>query len=139
MEESVTQKHNFGCGAACVAFIANKKYSDIITVLGEEKANRVGFSCKELVGTFDSLGLFYNYSYLTSSRRVLLDGDGIIVFIRRSKEYPAGHFLARHKDLWMDPWINFSINDNINESKSGFRKKLPGDPIYILHPSINSG
>jgi len=61
--------------------------------------------------------------------------DGVIVFIKRSVRYPAGHYLARMNGQWMDPWINFPNDQNIKNIKnatSGFRKKLPGKPIYAL-------
>jgi len=30
----------------------------------------------------------------------------------------------------MDPWINFQKDKNLKNAKAGFRKKLPGRPIY---------
>lgn len=42
------------------------------------------------------------------------------------QEDPFGHYLIRFNNQWIDPWINLP-NKNI---KAGFRKRLPGKPIY---------
>ena len=57
---------------------------------------------------------------------------GTIVFIEKSKKYPAGHFLVKTaQSSWMNPWINFPL---IKHPVSGFEKKLPGKPIYSIFP-----
>ena len=52
-----------------------------------------------------------------------------IVFIKRSRKYPYGHFLARYKNRWMDPWINLP-DKNI---KAGFREILPNEATYLIY------
>ncbi|MBI5391734.1 hypothetical protein HZB00_01905 [Candidatus Woesearchaeota archaeon] len=62
--------------------------------------------------------------------------ENTIVFIRRSKDYPAGHYLAKTKTGWMDPWINFDLSSlNLNYAQSGFRKRLPEKAIYAVFPA----
>ena len=63
--------------------------------------------------------------------------DGTIVLIRRSKKYIAGHYLIRYKGLWMDPWINLTVDNNILQAESGFRRRLPGSPSYAIFPEID--
>ncbi len=131
--KGVTQKHNFGCGAACVAFISNEPYTGVVAALGKEKAETSGFFLVELSNYLSSLGLIYDHKYLNKKIKGSIYYDGVIVFIKRSKRYPDGHYLARKHGLWMDPWINFP--SDINQAESGFRNKLPGKPIYVLFPT----
>lgn len=132
--KSVTQKHEFGCGAACVAFISKKSYSKAIALLGKKKATNQGYYCKDLCKALIRLNLIYSYKYLKPGLKRKIYKDGTIVFIKRSKQYPSGHYLVRYNSLWMDPWINFNKDRYIKQAKSGFRKKLPGKPIYGLFP-----
>lgn len=132
--DSITQKDSLGCGAACVSFIAGKNYSEIVQVLGKDKAKDTGFYCRDLVVALSKLGFFYTYHYLKPRFKKRIYTDGVIVFIKRSKKYPDGHYLARCNGQWMDPWINLCIDNNIAHAKSGFRKRLPGTPIFALFP-----
>jgi hypothetical protein len=132
--KSVTQKDAFGCGAACVSFISKKSYEKTISILGKRKARDKGFNCKDLTNVLLQFGLRYQYKYIKPRLKKEIYKDGAIVFIKRSKTYPAGHFLARQNGKWMDSWINFQKNKNLDNAKSGFRKRLPGRPIYVLLP-----
>lgn len=140
MRRSVTQKDNYGCGVACLSFVANVSYREVIEKLGKGKAGRKGYYCKELVSFLQKLGLLYTYRYLKPRLRRRIYQEGIIVYIKKSKKYPAGHYLVRYQKFWMDPWINFPNNQKINEAKSGFRQRLPGKPIYAISPQpLSSG
>ena len=75
--------------------------------------------------------LAYEYRYIKPKIRKLIYRPGTIIFIARSKKYPAGHYLAMGSGKgWMDPWINFP--SELKSSRAGFRKKLPGRPIYAV-------
>ncbi len=130
----ISQEHNFGCGAACVAFVLKKNYSEVIHVLGKVKAKSKGFYCKDIIKVLAKFGLVYSYKYLKPKLKRKIYKSGIIVFIKRSRRYPTGHYLVRYEGLWMDPWINYQENRSIQGAESGFRKKLPGIPIYGLFP-----
>lgn len=131
--KSITQKHAFGCGAACVAFATNKTYEEVVQALGEDKASKQGFYCKELVRALKN----YEYKYIKPHILPYLEKPGTIVFMKRGKIYPAGHYVVRTEKGWMDPWINFAENQDISEAKSGFRKELPEKPIYAVFPKQN--
>lgn len=131
---SVVQTHEYGCGVACLAFIAGLSYEKAIKTLGARQAADRGFYCKELVEGLQKLSINYECRYIKPRLRHKVYQDGTIVFIKRSKRYPAGHYLVRHRSDWMDPWINFTSNLNITEAKAGFRKRLPGRPMYALLP-----
>lgn len=135
--KSVTQLDAYGCGLACVSFLARKNYKQIASLTSKNQAQTKGFNCKKLIGLLSNFGLNYEYKYLKPKlyRKIYL--DGVIVFVKRSKKYPAGHYLARMNNLWMDPWINFDYQAKIKHAKSGFRKRLPGKPIYALFPKQN--
>lgn len=132
MKPAITQKHSFGCGAACVAFVSGVSYGAAVRRLGATKAATMGFYCRDLVTGLAELGCFYEYKYLKSSLRRRIYKEGTIVFIARSKRYPAGHYLARADGGWMDPWLNFSCDHDITNAQSGYRRRLPGRPVYVL-------
>lgn len=132
--KSITQLDPYGCGLSCVSFLANKSYLDVSNLDTKKQAQDQGFTCKDLVKLLTQFGLHYEYKYLKPRLKNKIYNDGVIVFIRRSKKYPSGHYLVRSKDKWMDPWINFSPNSKIVEAQSGFRIRLPGKPIYVLFP-----
>lgn len=134
---SVAQQDPLGCGAACVSFIVQKDYSEIATLLGRSYAKHRGFYCKDLTTVLSKLGFSYSYRYVKLRLKSKIYKDRVIVFIKRSKSYPAGHYLVRYEGAWMDPWINFCEERNIDTVKSGFRKRLPGKPIYALFPEEN--
>lgn len=124
---TITQKDNLGCGVACTAFVLGKTYDEIKKHFTQSAK---GYLCKEIVAVFKKYGIDYRFKYLTSKLKRKIYGDGTVVFIKRNKKYPFGHYLARSGNFWMDPWINFQNDKNINNARSGFRKRLPGNPIY---------
>ncbi len=130
MKSPVCQRDNFGCGIACLAFITNRPYGQIAAELGEKKAKTEGFFCRELVTYLKSLGYQAEYHYLNQKWRKRIYQEKTIVFLKRSKNFPFGHYLVRDQALWMDPWINFPKEKNLEKAKAGFRKRLPGKPIY---------
>lgn len=132
---SITQQDNYGCGVACVAQASGKTYQAALDLLGPRPVQTRGYVCKDLIAALNIFGYYYTYKYLKPRLRRRIYADGVIVFIKRSKSYPAGHYLIRSGDLWMDPWINFKKNPNIKKAISGYRIRLPGQPIYGLFPS----
>ena len=131
----ITQQHDFGCGVACVAFVSGVSYPTAVKILGIQQAESTGFWCKELVSNLNLLGLKYKVTYIKPRRQKrIVYTESMIVFIRRSKRYPFGHYLARYNGQWMDPWINLLFDKDIRHAKSGFRKRLPGKPTYAAVP-----
>ncbi len=132
MKKSVTQQHNLGCGLACVAFILDINYQSLANRIIDTKVEKCGFYCKELVTILKKYNQNYIYRYIKIKFKKIIYKNNVIVYIKKSTRYPKGHYLTRYNNLWMDPWINFSENKDIKEAKSGFRKRLPGKPIYIV-------
>jgi len=130
MKSPISQKDNFGCGVACLAFVTNKSYGKVLNGLGKEKAKTRGFYCRELVNYLNKIGYQAEFHYLNKKWRRKIYQDKTIVFIKRSKQYPFGHYLVRYQNFWMDSWINFQKSKDIKNAKAGFRKRLPGKPIY---------
>ena len=91
-----------------------------------EEAN---FYCPEIVKILRNAGLNYSWKKLSKNNLELIKSNYSIIFIVKSKSHPYGHFLARHNNKWMDPWINLP-EKNID---AGFRSELPGDPTYIVY------
>jgi hypothetical protein len=129
---SVTQDHGLGCGVACVATLLGITYQKALSLFkdGKKRAAKSGFYCKDIVAALERAGLQYEYKYIKPKQIKTIYQEGVIVLIKKSQRYPAGHYLVRVGDLWMDSWINYP---NINSAKSGFRKKLPGKPIYAIY------
>lgn len=131
----ITQEDGMGCGAACVAFAANKTYQQAAAVLGQEKARTVGFHLKELVDALSQFGLDYRFQHVKPHTKQSIYQESAIVFIRRSARYPYGHYIIRHKGLWADPWINLVLDKDLTNAQSGYRKRLPGEAQWVILPN----
>jgi len=132
--KSVTQEDLLGCGIACVAFICNVSYrtakKQYFRNLGD--ANKTGYLCKDLVKALSKADKQYSYKHLKKKIRFKTN---TIVFLGRSKKYPVGHYLVRTNVGWMDPWIDFDVDEaDIKKANSGFRIRLPEKPIYVIFP-----
>lgn len=140
IKNATVQGHNFGCGAACVAFIFDWNYKNALKLFinGRQKAKQGGFLCKEIVRAFSKRNISTRHKYINEKIRKKIYKENAVVFIARSKKYPAGHYLCRYKNFWMDPWISFQKNQNIKRAIAGFRKKLPGKPIYAILPLLRN-
>jgi ABC-type bacteriocin/lantibiotic exporter with double-glycine peptidase domain len=129
---SISQKHNLGCGAACLAFLLNISYDKVVNYFGEKKLNNEGLYLKEMIKFLKKYGYEGDYKYLKPKLKRKIYKSGTIVFIKRDKNYPYGHYFVRDNKKWFDSWINFLEEKNIKNAKAGFRKRLPGKPIYAL-------
>ena len=134
MRESITQEFDYGCGIACFAFALNITYKEAAALLGPKQAASTRFWVRDLVNELRKQGKPYRAKYVKPYLRRKIYETGTIVLIRRSKRYPTGHYLIRYDGMWMDPWINLVVSKNIAQAKSGFRMRLPGNPMYALLP-----
>lgn len=135
MRESITQEFDYGCGIACYAFALGISYKKAAKQLGEQQAQSNRFWVKDLREALNKSGLSYISRHCKPRQDNLEYSEGTIVLIRRSKIYPTGHYLIRHNNQWMDPWVNSPSNNDIRMAKSGYRKELPGIPMYIILPT----
>jgi hypothetical protein len=130
------QKHYFGCGFACLASLLEIEYIQAFNLIegGEQKAVGSGLLCREVVTILQQQGFINShYKYLKPRLKRTIYHDGTIVFIKRSKRFPVGHYLIRAEGQWMDPWINFQQNNDAFLAQSGFRKRLPSTPIFAIY------
>lgn len=134
----VTQLDTFGCGAACVAFLLDQSYLSVVTLLGRENARTKGYGCQKLCNALSTRTRKYRYKKFKPEFNELLYQDGVIIFIKRSRSYPDGHYLCRRDGLLMDPWLNLRSSKNLAEAYSGFRRRLPGEPGFIIYPDPES-
>ncbi len=131
----IKQEDGLGCAVACVAFVLNISYQEALRLFTDgqirvrEKAN---FYCPEIVEILNSKGLKYRWQKLGKKPIKEIYSDYSIVFIKRSENYPYGHFLARYKNKWMNPWINLP-DKNI---KAGFQDILREEPTYVIYRSL---
>lgn len=131
--KAITQENNFGCGIASVAFVLGITYKDALKSFSIRKARLEGFNCKDLIKVLNDFGLDYQYRYIKPRYRKKIYKKGTIVFIKKSKDYPDNHYLVSGDGCWMDSWINLKRDKDINNAISGFRKRLPGKPIYFIY------
>ena len=133
---AIVQEHPATCAIACVASVLGVSYKRASKLFPSPgRATKGGYSwgyfCRDVVRALKLAKADYTYSYIKPKKRPLLESPRCIAFLRRSKRYPAGHYLARtEKGLWMDPWANFPKNP----AKCGFRKRLPGRASYVICP-----
>lgn len=133
MMKSITQELYYGCGVACFAFICDMSFNQAVTFLGKEYSVKYGWKPSDLVEALSRFGFNYKNYYVRKEDWITYS-EGSIVLIERSYEYPVGHYLVFTVQGWMDPWINMPSTNDIHEAKSGFRKQLPGKPMYALMP-----
>jgi len=131
MKQSITQEHDYGCGVACFAFACELTYQDAAHFLGKEQANSNRFTVKHFVEELNRYGKNYRSKHVKPGEKVSYK-EGMIVLLRRSKRYLTGHYLIRHNDKWMDPWINISQSKDIKCAHSGYRTRLPRKAMYII-------
>lgn len=131
MEYKLTaQEDLMGCAVACTASLLGKEYSKTLKLFRKSCANTRGYYCKEIIQSLSNAGLHYNYSKVNDQSKKYLKLYGTIVFVKRSRKYPSGHYLLRTNRGWMNPWINYP---KINPVKAGFQKKLPGKAQWVLY------
>ena len=128
----VVQKHLMGCGLACVACVTNTSYDAVLELSDQDHASSKGYMCRDLIKILAQLGQDYEYKKVNAKTRKHFDTIGSIVFIARSEEYPAGHYLVRTEKGWMNPWKNYPC---ISPAKAGWNEKLPGEAKWVLFPS----
>lgn len=133
MKKSITQEMPYGCGIACFAFVADLTYKEAEKFLGEEQAKSDRFVVKHFREELNRFGLSYSSKHIRHTQKVE-PIEGMIVLLRRSKQFPVGHYLVFHNGKWMDPYINLQENHTFICPISGFRDALPGQAMYVLLP-----
>lgn len=127
----IKQEDGLGCAVACVAFVLQISYQEALILFSDGKRRvreDANFYCPEIVQILNKAGLKYSWKKLPKNLLEKELNNLSIVFIKRSKQHPYGHFLCKYNDSWMDPWINLP-DKNI---EAGFRKVLPGEPTYAI-------
>jgi hypothetical protein len=133
MKKTITQEAPYGCGIACFAFVANLTYRQVAEFLGSEQAKSDRFFVKHFREELNRYGLNYISRHIKLGQTIQ-PMEGMIILLRRSKQFPVGHYLAYHDGRWMDPYINLLEDQNFQHPESGFREVLPGQVMYILIP-----
>lgn len=130
----IAQKHTMGCGVASVANVLGISYNRALYLFdnGKENVKDTGFLCKDIVAALNKSGKNYHYGYINQTIRKKIYNPGTIVFIRRSKRYPYGHYLTRSNNRWVDPWINLRYDKEPRHSIAGIRERLLGKAIYAI-------
>jgi hypothetical protein len=133
-KKPVTQEFGYGCAIACAAFSLGLSYKQTESLVGEKQAVKERFWVKDLNEFLNSQDLEYSRKHVKTATKEQIESEGTIVLLRRSELYPTGHYLARHKNLWMDPWINMKDSGyDISKARSGYRKRLPGKVMYVIY------
>lgn len=121
-----------GCAVACVAARCGITYSQALRLFEKEEfAWTRGYYCPEVVAALARAGLL-SYSYVAfraSKHAGVLESPGTVAFLAPSSRYPAGHYVLRVKDGWMNPWVNFPL---INPARAALVKELEGKVAYVI-------
>lgn len=107
--KALAQEHSMGCGPACVAVRMGITYAKALELFTHpHHAWTQGYYCSEITEALSRGGFKYVFSeFRKYSHKQYLQKNGSIAFIAKSDLYPAGHFLLKVSDGWMNPWINF--------------------------------
>lgn len=134
----VKQKDDFGCGIACVASLLGITYESSLNLFknGKCRAKANGLYCRDICDALNKKGKKFIYRYVKNRLKCKIYKSGTIVFTKKSKKYPADHYLLRTKDGWMDPWINFISNGNIGNARAVIRKRLSNRAIYFIKEKL---
>lgn len=135
MKKAIVQRDKMGCGVACVAFITGVGYKKARDnyFKNPKHASTVGYTCMELREAL-AMGKLSNYKQ-RFAKGMKTFRTNTIVFIKRSKKYPFGHYLVKTNERWMDPWINMDYRKpDLKNACAGFRNKLPGKPVFVVYP-----
>ncbi len=131
MRNSITQEAPYGCGIACFAFVAGLTYKQAEEFLGQNQAKSNRFIVKHFRQELNRFGLNYISKHIKPGQPIE-PTEGMIVLLRRSRQFPVGHYLAYYNGKWMNPWINLSDDSLFQNRKSGFHDVLPGKVMYVL-------
>ena len=126
----ISQETIMGCAVACCASLSGLSYKKMQDYFdnGKLKEQTTGFYNKDIVSALNRVGIkAKGYSIKGWGNKKIMIGT--IVFIKRSKKYPKGHFLLKTKRGWMNPWMNYP---NINPARAGFQKELPGKVDWVI-------
>lgn len=128
----ILQEAPMGCAIACAASLAGLSYKKMRAYFNNAKAREstAGFYNRDIVGALSKIEMVVKACSIKrfGNRKIKI---GAIIFIKRSKNYLAGHYLLKTKNGWMNPWINYP---NIKPVKAGYQKKLPGKVGWVIQP-----
>lgn len=130
----ITQKAPMGCAIACSASLVDFSYEKMSRYFDNSKIKEQtsGFYNRDIIATLSKIGVRAKaYSIKRWGNKKI--NIGTIIFVKRSKEYPVGHYLLKTERGWMNPWINFP---NITPAKAGFQKSLPGKINWVIETSV---
>jgi len=139
-QSAVVQKHPWGCGVACVAYVLQIPYNQALTLFDKYEDSIPGYYCPDIEDALVRGGLMYEWyqfqpevsgegpSFSVSIENLPYDS---IVFTRPGKKYVGGHWLVKTPNGWMNPWSNFP--STIEDAQSGFTE-LPDLITWVVIP-----
>lgn len=127
----VTQEHPLGCAVACVAARCGITYIRALGLFSaRENAWLRGYHCEEIVEALARAGLEYCFESFALDRHALaLEREGTIIFVGPCADYPAGHYLVRAHDGWMNSWANYPL---IRPAAAAYQVSPPGRVDWII-------
>jgi hypothetical protein len=118
----VKQEDPMGCGIACVAFVLSISYKEAVKLFTfPEKRKTLGYRSSELREALKRGGCnsFSRYVGRLSDPKIDI---GDIVYVKKCKLFPYGHYLVKNEDGYMDPFINMNeAGGDHTKAKAGKR------------------
>ena len=128
----VKQEESMGCGIACVASRIGISYQETRKLFAHpERSSTKGYYCKDLVEVLASRGLKYKFKKVKESNDEIINRVGSIVFAKRGKKYPEGHWLLKTENGWMNSWHNWP--GKIEDAISGYNQEFPGTLEWVVY------
>ena len=135
MKKSVVQRDSMGCGIACVACVCDISYDKAKSLFKfPENANTKGYTIKAINEALASYGLKYKSKYIGRARDYKIKENSIVYF-KKCKIFPYGHYMVKTDHGYMDPFINLhEVNYDIKKASCGFRKICTETIVLITEP-----
>lgn len=128
---TVVQEHDYGCGVAAVAEVLGVSYAYALALFGpgaDRKAATFGFYLHELTAALRRAG-WRSYWLEVQPGSPHWSRMDAIVFLGKSPQYPAGHYLARRRGgPWSNSWSNFPRHPRA----AALQRTLPAVPAFVI-------
>jgi hypothetical protein len=121
----IAQEDDFGCAVACIANKLQIDYPNALKLFQNTlNSQTIGYWGKDIKIALKKAGI--NSVCKWSKNNTVESGD--IVFIKKSLEYPYGHYLLCNDIGFIDPWFNYPHKPRV----ANIRKVLPGKDLFVI-------
>ncbi len=127
------QEDPMGCGIACVAFVLGISYMEATKLFTlPEKRKTLGYRSSELREALKRGG-YDSFSRYTGRIENLEINKGDIVYVKKCKLFPFGHYLVKTDGGYMDPFVNMTeVSGDYTKAGAGIRTVLSEQITMVI-------